>query len=210
MHFLDITIAAIVAFFLIKGLIRGFFHEVFGVVGLVVALILATKYMSNASGWVNRVLDIPPTASTLLGFLLIFFGLFFAFQLLSYLLQKLFKYALLGWLEKLGGALMGFLKGATIVSLVLIFIAMIPFGPQLIPDLDRSKLYRPMQGFAPTIFDWITQFIPNSKSFYGELKENFENFSPTDLAKNTQDFLDSVQDRTHPQGNHSKRDEKPR
>jgi membrane protein required for colicin V production len=194
MNYLDLIILSIVGIFVIKGLFRGFFHEVLGLVGLLVGLIFATKYMSNAAVWVDEYLRIPPGLATLLGFLLIFLGIVFGFQLLAHILQKLSQVSLLGWLEKLGGGLVGFLKGATIISLLILFVSIIPFANQLIPGRADSKLFRPMKAFAPYLFDLLTEMVPDSKSFYAELKESLENFSPSELGKNTKQFLESFQD----------------
>ncbi|MFQ5752809.1 MAG: CvpA family protein [bacterium] len=206
MNYIDFIILAFVTFFFIKGLFRGFFQEVFGLLGLIVALIFATKYMSDAAEQIDSILDIPPTLATLLGFLLIFFSLIFAFQLLTHLLQKIFKYSLLSWLEKLAGGAVGFLKGATILSLLLLFISIIPFGKQFIPGIKESKLYEPTQNLAPKVFNLIMEIIPDSKSFYAELKESFENLSPSELTKNTQNFLKSFQKEKQPQKNDANSD----
>ncbi|MCG8607123.1 CvpA family protein [bacterium] len=193
MNYLDLIILGTIGFFLIKGLFRGFFREVLGLVGLIVALILATKYMSNVSVWIDSVIDVPPSAASLLAYLLIFFAVFIATQVLAHTLQRLFKYSMLGGLEKMAGGIVGFLKGATIISLLVLFISVIPFGRQFVPDTAGSVLFRPMQNFAPYVFNFLMTVIPNSKSFYDELKENFDNFSAGDLAENTSDFLNSFQ-----------------
>lgn len=195
-----------VGFFVIKGLFRGFFQEVLGLVGLLFALILATKYMSNAAVWVDKFLNIPPALATILAFLLIFFGIIFGFQLLTHLLQKITRVSFLGWLEKLAGGIVGFLKGATIVSLLILFISMIPFAQKLIPGRADSKLFEPTKTFAPKVFNLLMEVIPGSKTFYSELKESLEKFSPEHLGKNTQNLLNSFQDQNQPSDNKSKDD----
>ncbi|MFQ5709958.1 MAG: CvpA family protein [bacterium] len=192
MNYLDVAILAVVGTFSLKGLWRGFFQEVLGLVSLVAAFILATKYMSNVSFLIKKVLTIPPGLITLLGFLLVFFATILAFQFLIHALQKAARFSSLGWLEKLSGGLVGFLKGATVVSLLLLFISMIPFTRQLLPDRSASRLYDPARKFAPGLFNLIIKTVPHSKSFYAELKESLDNFSWTDLSENTQKFLDSL------------------
>ncbi|MFQ5602792.1 MAG: CvpA family protein [bacterium] len=189
MNYLDFIILAVVIYFTVKGLFRGFFQEVLGFLGFIFAFIVATKFMSNAAAAIQSFMKIPPMLTTLLGFLVIFFGIVFISHILTHILQKIFRYSALGWFEKLAGGLVGFLKGATIMSLLSIFISMIPFGTTLIPGLKESQLFEPTQRFAPNVFNKIMKIVPDSKSFYGELKESFENFSQTELAKNTQNFL---------------------
>ena len=193
MNFLDYIILAFVVYFLVKGLFRGFFQEVLGLAGLILALVFATKYMSNVAALIDELINIPPVLTTLLGFLLIFFCIIFATQLLIHTLQKITKYSLLGWMEKLAGGVVGFLKGATILSLLLLFLSMIPFSRNLIPGVKDSQLYAPTRNFAPKLFNLIMAIVPNSKSFYGEVKESLENFSPSEWTKNTQNFLQNFQ-----------------
>lgn len=199
MNYVDYIIIAVVGYFVVRGLFRGFFAEALGLAGLVVALILATKFMSNLSAWLDRFISLPGVIATILSFVLIFFAVTFTFQIIAHLLERIFKYARLDWLAKLAGAGLGFLKGATIVSLLLLFISVVPFGAQLVPGLPESKYYEPARNFAPKLFNLIAQLAPDSKSFYVEVKESLENFSPTELAKNTQSFLKALQNNESPQ-----------
>ncbi len=208
MNYLDIIILSVVIFFFIKGLFRGFFQEVFGLVGIVVALILATKYMSDLAAWLDNWVSIPPAFTTLLGFLLIFFCIIFLSHLTAHLLQRIFKYSFLGWLEKIGGGVVGFLKGATIISLLILFSSKLPYIERLIPGTKESILYEPTQRFAPKIYNFIMEIIPDSKSFDTELKESFENFSSQELIKNTQDLLNTVPRNEKPPKNQSEPDDK--
>ena len=193
MNYLDYIIAAIVLFFAIKGLFKGFIDEFFGFFGLIFAFIIATKFMSNASAWVNSILDIPASLSTLLGFLLIFFVVIIAFQLVSHFLKKAVNVSALSGLEKLGGGAIGFVKGGVIISLVIILITMIPLGSQLIPGRKESVLYEPAKNFAPRVFNFINTIVPSSKSFYAELKESIEKIDPSGLGSDKDSLLKSFQ-----------------
>lgn len=210
MNYIDYVIIAFVAFFLVKGLVRGFFAETLGLVGLIVAFIFATKYMSDLSNWIDRFIKMQAAIATVLSFVIIFFAVILVFHLAAHLLESLFKQAYLGWLEKLAGAGVGFLKGATIVSLLLIFISLVPFGMSLIPGLKDSRLYEPARNFAPKMFNLITKVLPGSKSFYVECKESLGRFSPGDMARNTQSFLKALQNNESPQDSRSNRGERPR
>ncbi|MCH7678664.1 CvpA family protein [candidate division KSB1 bacterium] len=199
MNYIDYIIITFVAFFAVRGLFKGFLNEVFGFLGLILALIFATKYMSNMAGVIDRFLNIPPGLTTLLGYLIIFVGTIFAVQLLNHVLQKAVQVSFLNWVDKTGGGLVGFIKGGIIISLLLLLISIIPFSRSMIPGVKDSTLYAPAKNFAPKIFNYIMYVIPNSKSFYGELKETFDKFSASELGKNTRDLLDSLGKNEDPQ-----------
>ena len=192
MNYIDYIIITVVAFFAVRGLFKGFLNEVFGFLGLILALILATKYMSDMAGLIDRFLNIPPALTTLLGYLIIFVGTIFALQLLNHVLQKVVKVSFLNWVDKTGGGLVGFVKGGVIISLLLLLISIIPFSRSMIPGVKESTLYGPAKNFAPKVFNFVMYVIPNSKSFYGELKETFDKFSVSKLGENTRDLLESL------------------
>jgi membrane protein required for colicin V production len=192
MNYIDYIIIAGVGFFTIGGLFKGFLNQVFGLLGLILALIFATKYMSNMAELVDKFLNIPPALTTLLGYLIIFVGTIFAFQLLNHFLQKAIKVSFLNWVDKTGGGVVGFVKGGVIISLLLLLISIIPFSGGMIPGVKESTLYYPTKNFAPKVFNFVMYVIPNSKSFYGELKETFDKFSVSKLGKNTRELLESL------------------
>ena len=210
MNQLDVIILICVGFFIVKGLFRGFFDEVFGLLGLLVALILATKFTSDLAILVNKILHISGTMATLLGFILIFFGVVVAFQLVVHIFQKIFQYSMLSWLEKLAGGVVGLFKGATIVSLILIFLSLLPFRDSLLPGADESSFYKPARGFAPKVFNFLMEVIPDSKSFYGELKESFDNIKSSEIVKNKNPLSKTLQRYKQFQENPSKKDEQSR
>ncbi|NIR48577.1 CvpA family protein [candidate division KSB1 bacterium] len=210
MNYLDIIVVIFVGLFLIKGLIRGFFHEVLGLVGLLVALVLATKHMGLVATGINKVLSIPPALATTLGFLVIFFGVVMFFQLLIHFFQKLMRYSHLGWVEKTAGSLVGFLKGATIISLIFLLASVLPFGNSLIPHTDESKLYEPVRRFAPDVFNSIMKLIPNSKSFYTELKESVDKLSSSAVSNSADNYMKSLQGNNQAPEEPSDKDDKPR
>ena len=198
MNPIDLVILGVLGFYLVRGIFRGFFYEVFGLVGVLAALILATKFMSDGAAWINGFLKIAPGLATVVAFLLIFFAVMLVVQLLIQVFQKLFQYSMLGWFEKLSGGAVGVLKGATLVSLVLLFLTVVPYMNRLVPGLEESKLYRPLRNFAPEVFNFLMEVVPNSNSFYGEVKESLDKLSASDLARNTQRFLKSIEDPPKP------------
>lgn len=184
MNQIDLLILIFIGFFLMKGLFRGFFHEVFGLVGLMVALIFATKYSSEVAAMVNKILRISSNMAAILGFILIFFGIVLFFQVVIHFFQKIFQYTMLGWLEKLAGGTVGFVKGATVASLMLIFLSSLPFSGKLFSEKEHSIFYQPMVGFAPKVFNFVMEAVPGSKSFYSELKESVDAVSSKKRIKN--------------------------
>lgn len=191
MNYIDYLILAIVVFFVVKGLFRGLIHEVLGFLGLTLSLIVATKFTSDAAVLLKHLIKIPPSLTTALSFIFLFIAAQLCVQLASYLLLKVVQFTFILWLEKLSGGLVGLLKGGIVVSLLALLLSIIPLGGQVVPDQDNSILLEPVKGFAPKTFNLMMKAVPNSKSFYEEVKESFEDFSASGLGTG---FLKGIQD----------------
>ena len=190
MNYIDLAILAIIAFFTIRGLFRGLISETVGLVGIVVSLVVAIKYLKNVSEWLEKFLDIPSAFIAVIAFVIVFVALQIGFQILSFLLRRLANLVLMSSVDKFAGGALGLLKGAVVASLLLLLISVVPFGPKLLPNPDKSILYKPMKGVAPRIYDLITTMVPGSKSFYTEVKESVDR-STRKIGKNTNGFLES-------------------
>jgi membrane protein required for colicin V production len=191
-NYLDYTIIVIIVIFIIRGLLKGFIHEVFGLLGVLISLVLATKMMGRAAGWIAQFADIPATLNAVLGFVVVFFVVMLISQIIVHAAEKFVKWAFLGWADKLAGAVAGFAKGAIVASLLLIIVTAMPLMESLIPGKEQSRLFEPTRKFAPAVFNILAAFLPGSKSFYEEARDSVEGVSKSATGEQTKRFLDSL------------------
>jgi len=125
----DIISLALILILGIKGIINGFIKEVFGLVGIVGGIFLASRYAQNAGEMIqNHFYDFENKASLyLIGFIsvLIIFWLLSIF--LGYILAHLLKMSGLGALDKLAGFFVGSLKIFLVFSILAIALSNIAF-----------------------------------------------------------------------------------
>jgi len=71
---------------------------------------------------------------------------------------------------------------------------MIPFTGMLLRQKEDSLLFTPAKKFAPEIFNIITYFLPEAKTFYNEVIESFSDDSWFDLKglKNSEKLMDVI------------------
>jgi uncharacterized membrane protein required for colicin V production len=82
-------------------------------------------------------------------FVLIFFVVYFAFNLVGWLLHRSASLMFLGGINRIGGILVGAGKGAVFAGLALFFLASTPLLPQRTQDnLGRSYLVPAFERFA--------------------------------------------------------------
>lgn len=183
LNYIDVAIVALVTALSVKGLIRGLFRESVGLLGLIAALLLAVRFLSDVTAVVRRALDLSPAVSMLISFVLLFAAFLAAFQILANLLHKLIQKTSLSWMERVAGGLVGFLKGAVIASLLALFLTYLPAGETLAKERQNSMLFGPTREFAPWLFDQLQRLAPGAKSFYEELRDSMQRKPPSEASQ---------------------------
>ncbi|MFZ3263523.1 MAG: CvpA family protein [Terriglobales bacterium] len=126
MSLADWIILAFLAFSVIGAAIEGFFHEAFHLAGLVIGYLLAAWQYQRLANWFA-----PHLKSTwvgeIAGFLIIFFAVLILAGFAGRIARWLMKKAGLSTIDRILGAVLGLLRGALVVAIVL--IAMAAFAP---------------------------------------------------------------------------------
>lgn len=116
---LDILLWAIMIAFAAKGFMKGLVREVCALLGVVAGAWAAFTYYAPLSGAIRGIIALPPPIAVAIAFILIYLILGLLFFLLGHLLTVIFKIMLLGWLNRLGGTIFGFLQGGFILCILL-------------------------------------------------------------------------------------------
>ena len=116
MNWLDILIVVILAVSAIIGLRRGLIEMILGVAGVILGVFLAGQYYETVGSWFN--FDNTNLANVL-AFILILLVVLLIFYLAAKFITKLADIALLGWINRIGGALLGTLIAAIAIAAVL-------------------------------------------------------------------------------------------
>lgn len=126
MNWLDIMIIVILSWFALTSLMAGIIREALTLIGFVLGVYLAGFYYSAGAELLRPYIS-SLNVTRALSFLAILIGVWIVVSLLSFLLRELAKALFLGWLDKLGGLLLGLLKGLVVVETLLIVLAKFPF-----------------------------------------------------------------------------------
>ena len=126
MNLADWVILVVVLVATVHAASEGFFHEAFGIAGLVVGYLLAAwQYWRVArifAPYVNS-----PWLSDMLGFLIIFFLVVIVAGIAGRIARWAMKEVGLSFFDRLLGAALGFLKGSLLVAVFL--VGMTSFAP---------------------------------------------------------------------------------
>ncbi|HOX29201.1 MAG TPA: CvpA family protein, partial [bacterium] len=145
----DIIALIIIAAPGVRSMLRGFVKEAFSLGGIVVGLIAARLFHTQAAaffkGWIKQ--DLFANA---LGYVSIYLAINVAAEVISFFLSKILKKAQLGAVDRLGGFAVGALKGLFVVGLFVMLVNGIA-GSIDKSFLSGSLLARPILGFMKII-----------------------------------------------------------
>lgn len=157
MSVIDIVLAALLLFGLIRGFMKGLFVEIASLLALILGVYGAIHFSDFVAGFLESRVSWDEKTISITAFVITFILIVVAISLAGKALTKLADFAALGILNKFLGGAFGALKIGLILSVVLIVFermnSTIPFMDE--DDLSESVLYDPVRSLAPMIFPSI-------------------------------------------------------
>lgn len=145
MNFIDILIILVLLLFAVKGFLKGLVREICSLLGLIMGSWAAFKYYPFLGSALRPYIHLPQTVATIVSFVLIFLAVGILFFLLGHLLTAIFKVAMLGGINRIGGVAFGLLQGGLVLCILLYLGTTKPMSEKLKVKLGQSK------GAAPLI-----------------------------------------------------------
>lgn len=137
MNPLDIAILATMIFLVVRGVLRGFMREVASLAGIVLGIWLAIRFETQVSGYLRP--HLPSNQYLpLISFGVLFTLILLCCNLLGWVLSLAFKKALLGWADRILGAVLAVTKGVIITYLAIVLLTF--YLPSQAPLIAKSKL----------------------------------------------------------------------
>ena len=162
MHWLDVVIVVIVGICAFIGLRKGLIKAVLSLAGLIVGIVLAGHYYQPFS---ERLTFIPnETLAKIAAFLIIVIGVLILATLLARLLTWAASAIMLGWLNRLGGAISGAVLGLLLCSAILAIWAKL-FGIE--GAISDSTLARLLLDYFPMVLALLPDEFNAIRSFFG-------------------------------------------
>lgn len=184
MNYLDLVIAAIVGFFMVRGIRKGLINTLTGVLSFILALIISTGLMGTAAGILQDYLRFSKDVSYVVGYLVLFIGTILLFRGVANVILKIFTITSLRWVDRLVGGLLGLMIGGLIVSSVLVSLSFFSFTDTLLPERDESLLYPYARGFFPAFYNIVIKVKPAASTFQ-ELTEDILKSKPLEALRRT-------------------------
>ncbi|MCG2459406.1 CvpA family protein [Flavobacteriaceae bacterium F89] len=166
MDFLDIILGLTLVWGLYRGFINGLFIELASLIALIAGIYGAIHFSFMAGDYLAKNMDWDPRYISLISFVITFIIIVVVVHMAGKLLTKIANFAMLGFLNKIAGAVFGTLKIAVILGALLIFFDRINDSVNIIDETTKEKsiLYSPIKEIGAYAFGTVL----------GQLYENKE------------------------------------
>jgi membrane protein required for colicin V production len=160
MNWVDIVIIIYLCLSVISGFMQGLIRTVLSIIGLIVGIILAAHFYKQLGDVLTFISN--KNVADVVAFVFILLVVMGIAALIAWILRSLIKAIMLGWVDKIGGAVLGLILGALSISAILAIIAKVS-NSSLITDskfaaffLDKFPL---ILTFLPGDFSTIRNFF---------------------------------------------------
>jgi membrane protein required for colicin V production len=146
---LDWILILILSSSVITGLMAGFARVTIGLAAGIFGVVFGFWFYRMPAAWFAEYFE-SKTASSVLGFIVIFGGILVFGGLVSRLMASIFKWAGLTWLDRLLGAGFGFVRGAVIITGIATVVT--AFAPNPAPKwIARSEVMPYTESFSKVL-----------------------------------------------------------
>lgn len=172
---LDIILVILLIIAIFKGIRKGLIIAVFSVLAFIIGLAAAIKLSAVTAEYIGKAVKISDQWLPVISFAVVFIIVVLLIRWAAALLQKSVEFAMLGWVNKIGGMVL------YAVLYVLIYSIIIFYADQLGLLKDETKMssvtYEYIKPLAPEVMDRIGSIIPFFKGMFNDLEKFFEGVS---------------------------------
>jgi membrane protein required for colicin V production len=144
-NWVDLALLAVFSLFGLRGYFKGLFREVLSLCGLVVGFMVAVRYDDGLATLAGSYWKLSPFILKGAAFIVIFFIVYFIFNLAGWLLHHSEKALFLQTINRVGGIAVGIGKGAALTALTVFIVHSASWVPHSTKQsLDNSYLVSPL------------------------------------------------------------------
>ena len=158
-----------------KGSRKGFILGIFSLLAFIIGLAAALKLSSVVAAYLQKNVVIGYRWLPLISFLLVFIVVILLVGLGARLIKKTIDFAMLGWLDKLGGMVLYIIIYIIIFSVILFFAEkLLILEPKVIAS---SVVYKYVVPWGPKVINNLGNIIPFFRDMFIQLESFFESMT---------------------------------
>jgi membrane protein required for colicin V production len=160
MNWFDAVLIVVLILSTLLGVWRGLISMLLPLIGLILGIYVAGKHYGTLGGWLP--IDNEEHAKWA-AYAIIVIAFLIIFGILAIILKRFVKWTLLGWVDRLGGAILGLVSGALFIAAALAACVKFDFGASFIQGSGIAKLlldwFPAVLGLLPGEFDSVKDFF---------------------------------------------------
>lgn len=161
MNVFDIIVLICFALGIIEGIRKGFISQIAAIVGVVAGVWLSVIFAGKLSEWMSGLFEANPQLMKALAFTTIYAVVVMLLHLAGKLLEKVVKLSMLGWLNKLLGAVFSLMKWALILCVAVVVFDSFNSAFHVVGNdkLANSIFYESLHKIAGTVFPYLKTLL---------------------------------------------------
>jgi membrane protein required for colicin V production len=163
----------ILAFTLVDGFRHGIVRRVVELAGLIAIFLFASRLADALEPSLSEGLGASPTAAFFGSWAIVLVGGVVLLRVVAATISSLLRLSVIGWLDRLGGAVLGLVFGLVCTSLLLIGLLALPVSGSLKQEVRDHPVTRPLLHFAPSLYDAISP-LWGGRDFFEMIEERLE------------------------------------
>ncbi len=172
---IDIAFVIVMMLAIFKGIRKGLILGIFSLLAFIIGLAAALKFSVIVAGWLKDSAGAYAKWLPLISFMLVFIAVVLLVGLVARLIKKTMQFAMLGWLDSLGGIVLYIIIYTIIFSIFLFFAdKLFLFQPVTIHE---SRMYPYVRPWGPKVIDNLGKIIPVFKDMFIQLQQFFGNLA---------------------------------
>lgn len=161
MNILDAIILIALLPALIQGLRKGFISQAISIISVIAGIWASARFANMVTAWLSQHITTSEQVMKIIAFVLILVVVFIILGLIGRFLESVLKVVMLGWVNKLLGAIFSIVKAFLIIGLIILAFNALNntfefMKPETIAD---SVLYNPVKNLANDVFPYIKNML---------------------------------------------------
>lgn len=191
MNILDIIIGIVLLLFAFAGLRKGLIIEAFYLASIIIGLYGAMFFSDAMSNWLAEVINVEPKYLALVAFILTFILFIVLIRFVGRIISGLVEAIHLGFIDKIGGFIFGIVKGALLLSILIMVLNIFNISDAINNDTRKnSVLYPRIENIANTLYsnheiieDSMQKSFNKGMDFFEDGLDKVEDVIETSLTK---------------------------
>lgn len=161
MSVLDIILCICMALSVVQGVIRGFTEQVVALVAIILGTWVAFRFSKLICSLLLPYLHISEQVLYVLVFILMIILVIIVIHLLGKIIKASIRFIMLGWLDRLLGAVFSLFKAVLIIGILIILFNTLNVTFRIVPEeyLSDSAVYPVLKRIAYGVFPYFKELL---------------------------------------------------